>query len=469
MGRNKEKRSNLTEKVRHRLKHSRMLDKGDTVVCAVSGGADSMVMLHVLYGLKTEFGIKLVVAHLNHNLRGKEAVRDCAFVKKQAAALGLRFISRRLAKGELDAKGESLQDAARRMRYVFFADVAKRVKAQRVATGHTLDDQAETVFFRLLKGASTAGLGAIPPKRGLFIRPIIDVQRAEIEEYADANGIAFVTDSSNLTDKYLRNSIRHKLIPIIESSYNPNIKETLARTAALLRQDNAFLESVAAQAYTQALTRASAHALAFDAKKLRSKDPAILSRVFLKAVAALSGGRDAYSHDVETFLNLVASKRPNITVKAAGAWITKEYDCVTVSAVSTPKPDGFGFTLKAPGVINAKDAGFSLKANLLRRPPASLDAGPDVAYFDFDAVTLPIIVRPYLPGDRMQPVGMKGRKKIKDIYMDAHIPALSRPRIPLLFCGDTIIWAAGVKRSDMYKVTAKTGRVLKIEYKKRSL
>lgn len=467
MSRNKEKRFNLTEKVRHRLKQSRMLEKGDTVVCAVSGGPDSMVMLHLLCALKAEFGLRLVVAHLNHNLRGKEAAGDCAFVKKAANALGLRFVSRRLAKGELDAKGESLQEAARQSRYSFFADVARLVRAQRVATGHTLDDQAETVLFRFLKGASTAGLGGIPPVRGLFIRPIIDVTRAEIEEYTTANAVAFITDSSNLTDKYLRNSIRHNLIPVIESSYNPNIKETIARTAALLRLDNAFLEAVASEAYTDALVTVSAQTQTFECAKLRAKAPAILSRVFLKALAKLSDGCDAYSHDVEAFLNLVASKKPNITVKAAGVWITRAYDSVTVSAMSSAKSDGFAFTLKTPCVINAKDAGFRLKATLLRRPPPSIDAGPDVAYFDYEALAGPIIVRPYLPGDRMQPIGMKGRKKIKDIYIDAHIPASSRPRIPLLLREDAVIWIAGVKRSDMYKVTEKTERVLMVEYSKR--
>lgn len=467
MSRNKDKTFNLLDKVRQRVIHDRMLEKGDTVVCAVSGGADSMVMLHILNALKAGFGLRLVVAHLNHNLRGKESASDCAFVKSAARALGLRFISRRLAKGALGTKGESLQDEARKSRYIFFADAARLVKAQRVATGHTLDDQAETVLIRFIKGASSAGLGGIPPVRGIYIRPLIDVTRAEIEDYAAANKITFVTDSSNLTDKYLRNSIRNNLIPVIESSYNPNIKETIARTAGVLYRDNAFLEAVASEAYTQALLSVSAKAQTFSNSKLRAQAPAILSRIFLKAVATLSDDSNAYSHDVDAFVNLVASKRPNITIKAGGAWIIREYDSVIISLASLPEPEGFSFTLKGPGVINAKEAGFRLKATLLLKPPANLDEGHDVAYFDYDAVTWPIIVRPYLPGDRMQPIGMKGRKKIKDIYIDAHIPASSRPRVPLLLCADTVIWAAGVKRSEMYKITEQTRRVLKVEYIKR--
>ncbi|OGQ60896.1 MAG: tRNA lysidine(34) synthetase TilS [Deltaproteobacteria bacterium RIFCSPLOWO2_02_FULL_53_8] len=446
-----------------------MLEKGDTVVCAVSGGPDSMVMLRLLYAIKAEFGLKLVVAHLNHNLRGPEALRDCAFVKEAARALGLRFVSRRLVKGELDAKGESLQDAARQRRYAFFADVARRVKAQRVATGHTLDDQAETVLFRFLKGASTAGLGGIPPKRGLFIRPIIDVTRAQVEAYAAANKIASVTDSSNLTDKYLRNSIRHNLIPVIESGYNPNIKETIGRAAGLMREDNAFLEAVASQAYADALTHTNANAQTFSRAKLRVNPSAILSRIFLKAHAALSIDSDAYSHDVEAFVELVSSKRPNMLVKAAGVWITREYDGVIISSAPISRPDGFCFALKTPGIVKAKDAGFILKAVIMKMPPASLDAGPDIAFFDYEAVTGAIVVRPYRPGDRMRPIGMKGHKKIKDIYIDAHLPASIRPAIPLLLCNDAVIWAAGVKRSDMFKVTRQTKRVLRVEYRRTAL
>ncbi|MBI5885087.1 MAG: tRNA lysidine(34) synthetase TilS [Deltaproteobacteria bacterium] len=462
--RNKEDRNALVETVRRRLKAAGMLDKGDTLVCAVSGGVDSMVMLHIMYGLKDEFGLKLVVAHLNHNLRGAESARDCAFVKKAASALGLRCIVKRLKKGELDARDGSLQEAARKSRYAFFEDVARRVKADRVATGHTLDDQAETVLLRLLKGASIAGLGGIPLVRGPYIRPIIDIPRAEIEAYARANAIAFVTDSSNLTDKYQRNAIRHNLIPLIEGGFNPNIKETLARTAGLLRRDNAFIEEASARAYAAALIGRDKHTATFENAKLRDMHPAVLSRVFLSALAELSIERDAYACDVEAFLDIVKSMRPNVTIKAAGVWVTRQYGVVTVSATAPVRAEGFMFALKTPGITVVKEAGFRLKAKLLRAAPASLDAGPGVAYFDYDALPQPIILRPYKPGDRLRPIGMKGSRKIKDIYIDARVPASLRPRIPLLVCGSEIIWAAGVKRSDSYKVLPQTGRVLRVEY-----
>jgi len=443
-----------------------MLDKGDTVVCAVSGGADSMVMLHVLHGLKDEFGLKLVVAHLDHNLRKAESARDCAFVKKASAALGLRCFAKRLKKGELDAMDGSVQEAARKSRYAFLDDVARRVKAGRVATGHTLDDQAETVLMRLLKGASIAGLGGIPPKRGPYIRPLMDIPRVEIEAYAGANAIAFVTDSSNLIDKYRRNAIRHNLIPLIESEFNPNIKETLARVAELLRRDNAFIEEAGANAYAAALVSRSGRAVTFDCARLRAMHPSVISRVFLSALAAVSTERDAYTFDVEAFLEIVASRRPNVTIKAAGAWVTRQYGTVTVSAAAPVRAGVFSLTLKTPGVTVVKEAGFRLRARLLRRGPASLDAGPDVAYFDYGSLSAlaPVVVRPYKPGDRMRPIGMKGSRKIKDIYIDARVPASLRPRIPLLVCGKEIIWAAGLRRSELYKVLPQTGQVLRVEY-----
>jgi len=454
----------MEDVVRRRLKTSRMLNTGATVLCAVSGGADSMVMLHLLHALKDELGLKLVVAHLDHNLRGAESARDLAFVKKASARLGLRCIVKRLKKGELNASSGSLQEAARRSRYAFFEDVAKRVKAEHVATGHTLDDQAETVLLRLLKGASVAGLCGIPPVRGMFIRPLIDISRSDVEAYAAANNVAYVTDSSNLTDKYQRNAVRHNLIPLIEREFNPNIKQTLGRSSALMRRDNAFIEDASIEAYVTSLTCSGAGFLTFDNRALRLMHPAILSRVFLMAVDELSIDRDAYAFDVEAFASLVKSRRPNLVIKAAGAWVSRQYDTIRISVKAPVKAEGFTVKLKTPGMTVVKDACFRLKTSLLRRLPASLDAGPDVAYFDYDAIERPVIVRPYKPGDRLRPMGMKGSRKVKDIYIDARVPASRRPCIPLLVCGAGIIWAAGVKRSDLYKVLPSSKRVLKVEY-----
>lgn len=171
----------MLTKVRQTVEAYAMLAKGDTVLCAVSGGPDSMVMLRLFCVLKDEYELKLIVAHLNHNLRGPESRRDCEFVKSVAKSCGLMFVSKRLVKGALEGSGLSLQEAARERRYEFLLEAASSVSAARIATGHTLDDQAETVLLRLIRGASTAGLGGIPPVRAMFIRPLIEAGRDEIE------------------------------------------------------------------------------------------------------------------------------------------------------------------------------------------------------------------------------------------------------------------------------------------------
>src|SRR3990170_7905509 len=204
-----------------------MLSGGQTVVAAVSGGAGSVVMTHLLLELSEELGLRLIAAHMDHGLRGEESRRDHDFVKGLAKRLGLEFVSKRLKKGELKGLGGSPQEAARVKRYAFFSDVALKYKAQRVSLGHTSDDQAETVIMRLLKGSSLSGLSGIPPVRGVFVRPLIQSIRASIEEYAREHGIAFVTDYTNLTVKYLRNRVRLELLPKLAKEYNPSIKETL--------------------------------------------------------------------------------------------------------------------------------------------------------------------------------------------------------------------------------------------------
>jgi len=227
----------LLKQVKDTIRKHEMLSGGEAVVAAVSGGADSVVMLHALWSLRDELKLKIIVAHLDHGLRGAESRRDYLFVKGLARSMGLPFEGRRLKKGTLKAIGGSVQEAARNIRYEFLDEVARKFKAGRIILGHTLDDQAETVLMRLIKGASLSGLTGIPPKREKYIRPLIETKRDDIEGYAGEAGLKFVVDSSNLEAKYLRNRIRLGLIPALKKEYNPKITETIARTAALLADD----------------------------------------------------------------------------------------------------------------------------------------------------------------------------------------------------------------------------------------
>lgn len=456
----------LILQIKKTIKEWNMLSRGDTVIAAVSGGADSVVMLNLLLELREELGLKVVVAHMDHGLRGAESRRDLEFVKALAKSLGLEFVSKRLAKGELKSMEGSPQDAARKLRYSFLEETAKRFKASKVATGHTLDDQAETVLMRLMKGSSLSGLTGIPPVRSVFIRPLIETSREQIEGYAKAKGISFVTDSSNLTTKYLRNSIRLELIPFIEEKYKASIKETLARTALILSHDDDFLEKAAIKAFGSSLVGRSEDQVVLDRAKLVRLHSAISSRVFLRAVHALGVETDAGAAHVAFFLEILKGKRPNASISLPGGMsVRREYGRMIISREALPGAITEVF-LNLPGTTRIEGAGV-MDAKIVQ-PPGKFTTGPDTAWFDYDALQDEaglLGVRQARPGDRMTPFGMSGHRKLKDIFIDAKVPLPQRRRTPVVTtAGGQIIWVAGLRQSSLFSISKGTKRALRLDF-----
>lgn len=447
-----------------------MLRKGDSVIAAVSGGADSAVMLRLLCSVRDELDLKLSVCHLNHNMRGAESRRDLEFVKKEAARLGLRFFGKTLRKGSLGIKGRSTQEAAREARYAFLAEAAKKAGAGKIALGHTLDDQAETVLLRLLKGSSLSGLSGIPPVREPFIRPLIEVKREEIERYAKAEAIKFVTDSTNRTAKYLRNSVRLSLIPFIESNYNRSIKETLARTASVLAVDNAFIEKAATEAFKATLIERGKNRVVLERLKLNGLHPAVSSRVFLKAAGEFDSETQSAltSAHVEAFLSIAEGRSPSASIRLPGGAIARrEYERLIITKGAAVKTNTSGKRLKVPGRTMLPGMG-EFESEVLDKRPKSLLTGDDIVYLDMDEAGEGLYIRTMRPGDRMVPFGMDGHKKVKDILIDAKVPREDRQSLPLLLKGEEVVWVPGVRRSGLLKITPRTKRVLKVVWKSAS-
>lgn len=457
----------LIFQVRKTIKEWEMLSRGQTIICAVSGGADSVVMLHLLLELREEMDLRIIAAHMDHGLRGAESNRDHDFVKSLSKKLGIEFVSKRLKKGELKSLGGSPQDAARKIRYAFFEEAALKLKADRVALGHTLDDQAETVLMRLMKGSSLSGLAGIQPVREIFIRPLINTSRNEIEGYAKANGISFIIDSTNLTTKYLRNSIRLELIPFIGKKYNPSVKETLARTAAILSEDDDFIEKASIKAFAASLIGRSVDEAVLDRKKLLRLHGAISSRVFLSAVRSIGIEADLGAFHVASFLEITEGKRPNASVDLpGGVSLRREYDRIIVSKEAPV--EGIRETiLNVPGMTPIAGAGI-IDAEITK-PPKRFTTGPEIAWFDYDA--LPgkgsLMVRDTRPGDRMTPFGMTGHRKLKDMFIDAKIPLHQRKITPVVATsGGPIIWVAGLRQSAEFAISKSTKRALRLVFTK---
>ncbi|HHY45956.1 MAG TPA: tRNA lysidine(34) synthetase TilS [Firmicutes bacterium] len=491
------------EKVREAIRKHSMLCSGDLVVAAVSGGPDSVALVHSLSTLAPEYGISLYVAHFNHLLRGEEAAEDARFVEDLGRTLGIPVtVGKGDVAGYAAQNGLSVEEAGRVLRYRFLLRVAEGLGAGVIAVGHNADDQAETVLMRILRGAGTAGLAGIPPVRieripreeeghstagrhVRIIRPLLYISRREIETYCSELGLLARIDRTNLEEDYLRNRIRLSLIPLLEREYNPGIRGRLARMADILREEDAYLTGVSREWLERIMVSEAAQRIEVSADTLAGLDRGLARRVVREALRRFSPGlRDIEVGHVDEVLEL--AKRPQSGVGIdlpGGVRAVKEYRSLVLEKASngagkapgtTPrreneeKAPGIGdgrkeWTLDVPGEVSIPH-GPTIKAEELPREglqEASIEtAGKDEAFLDRDLVTPPLTVRSRRPGDRFWPLGLGAPKKLKDFFIDARVPRRARDIIPLVLNGEDIIWVAGYRIDERYKVTERTGRVL---------
>lgn len=283
-----------------------LLSTNDRILVACSGGLDSSVLVYALSIIKDEFNLSIVLCHLNHNLRGKESDRDERFVKSLAKKYGCAFYSKKLTKNELKGvAGDSLQDFLRTKRYDYFSEVCEKQKLDKIVTAHNSDDVVETFLMRLLKGTSLKGLTSIKPKRGNVVRPLIDVSRKEIERYGKQNKIKFVEDSSNKSQKYLRNSVRLNLVPYIEENFNVSFKETVLRTVSNLAADDDFVSEHTSRLKKRALLKSKPYEVVFHRKKLLYAHKALKLRLFFQTCADLCVNANVTTRHGLSFIELL--------------------------------------------------------------------------------------------------------------------------------------------------------------------
>ncbi len=440
-----------------------MLAAGDKVLVAVSGGVDSMVLLHVLAGLRESFGLRLLhAAHLDHGLRGSEAEREAAAVAAWGARLDVPVMVDRAS--ALDRSGGSIQRAARAARYAFLERVADAVGADRIAVGHTRDDAAETLLLNLVRGAGLRGLAGIPPVRGRIIRPLLETSRQSVVAYAKAHGVPWVEDPSNRTPVYRRNRIRAELIPALAAAYNPRILEALARTASILRAEEAFLETLALEALERTARPGRAGEVALWGAELTGLHPAVRRRVLRAAVESLPG-RPVLSARHLSALQAwaTAGPRPGRCDLLRGIAARWDGENLHLAAQTVPLPlEVVPLPLGVP--TRAGPFGLTFLAEPVDRggavgpPPAA----PGEVWVDAGAASTALVVRGWHFGDRFRPLGMGGTKKLQDFFVDAKVPRAARGRIPLVVSGDRILWVVGHRIDDRAKVTAATRQVLRL-------
>ena len=444
-----------------------MLQKGDRVIVACSGGPDSVALLYLLYQIKEKYDLKLFVALINHKLRGEESDKDERFVKSLARDLRLDFHTRSFDVAKIARKKKlSIEEAAREVRYQYLDKLAQRLKATKIALGHNADDQAETVLMRLIRGTGALGLTGMSIVRGKIIRPLLQIKREEIEEFFKEQNLDFRIDSSNLRQDYLRNRIRLELLPHLKRNYNPKIIDTLNRTASILTAQEDYLEKETLKEFGK-VAKAQKEKISLDLDKLFSYD-IFLQREMLRLVFERlgGGGFKASFNLVERVLSLAQQKKAGRRVflnKDVLAEISARHlNFYKVKKTEKDQP------LIFPGIVESRKFGIRLDSEVIKRKnlkekPYSKDEM--TAFLDWDKLKPPFILRNPRTGDRFRPQGMKGTKSLKDFLTDLKVPRYEKERVRVLTSKGEIVWILGYRIGDEFKVRKTTENILKIESK----
>lgn len=424
------------------------------MVVGVSGGADSMALLYALHELSCVPGCRLVAAHLNHLTRGAESDADASFVRKACRKLGVKCIVKKVDVPQLSRRRRiSIEMAAREARYGFFLEIARKLKNAAVVTAHTADDQAETVILKLVRGAGLRGLGGISGFSMMedipVLRPMLSVSRSEVVKFLEGRRLEWREDRSNDSAEYMRNRVRHQILPLLERDFNPDIKSVLGRTAEVVRQDNELLDGLAG-AVLAGCRRGPAE---LDLAGLKRENRAIVSRVLILWLAG--AGIEAENIDVgliSAVTRLINGRKANACIGISGGFeLTREYDRLILRGSADVKScaEAFRYVLNIPGRIEIASAGVAVEADYcgeIVRERGRPGHYPVRATVSRKAVgRKKITVRSWQEGDRIRPMGMKGTRKLKDIFIDLKIPVGLRRQIPVFECGGEVIWLPGYR------------------------
>jgi bifunctional protein TilS/HprT len=481
----------LIDSVRATLAEHHMITAGETLVVAVSGGPDSLCMLHILHSLHADLGIALHVAHLDHILRGAESAAEAAFVATTAREWGLPATIAAVDVGALAKEThDNLHQAARDARYAFLAQVAHTVGARAVAVAHNADDQAETVLMHLLRGAGPAGLRGMRPVvpweewagmknaecrieraslvdpssfftlHSSLIRPLLQITRAEIEHYCAEHGLDPRCDPTNLDRRPTRNRIRHELLPLL-IEYNPHIVAALGRTAIVTADENDLVLQVLVSIWpTLVLPRPGA--IDFVGTAWRALHPALQRAALRRAYALLGGDATLELEHVEAARALAAGSVGGRTELPGGIPLTVAYGgAFTLGAPSAPdgpQLTGEEIPLPIPGQIALAD-GWTIAAVALTPPLPAPDSVWE-AYLDIEAVAGALVVRRRRPGDRLRPAGGRGSRRLQDIFVDIKLARALRDAWPLVATSTALVWVPGLRPATEFMATPTTRRAV---------
>jgi tRNA(Ile)-lysidine synthase len=447
-----------------------MLEPGDTVLVGVSGGPDSVALLHALVSLGPAWSLCLIIAHLNHRLRGPIADKEAAFVETLGSHLQLPCVigSKDVRSISVDNR-LSIQEAARKARYAFFEETAEAYNAKKIALGHQKNDNAESVLMHLIRGTGPKGLAGIPPiRQNRIIRPLLDVGRKQILRFLKRHGLEYMLDRSNLDDKYLRNRVRHELVPFLDGRFNANSLRRLTRLASIARDEEDFWDAMVEKAFEGVAIEYKDDRIVLSAVQLARLHRALLRRVIRHSVLALTGSLNRLDHNhVEAVARLIAHRGPAKQLDLPQAiGVTRDGDEICFAIGPQAIRPQFEYRISGTGTTRIPEIGKTLRLmeTGFNGLPAAFRKYPlEKAFFDLDALSFPLVVRNFRPGDRFTPLGITGSQKVKDFFINQKVPRFKRHTYPLLLSKGKIIWVGGRRIDDSVKVTETTRRVLQAE------
>ncbi|QOY90014.1 tRNA lysidine(34) synthetase TilS [Paludibaculum fermentans] len=453
----------LLQRVARTIGKYQMLRQGDVAGVAVSGGADSVCLAGVLRALAGQLGFRLHILHLNHGLRGAESDGDAAFVASLAEEWGLPWTIQR---AELDTTHGNLEQEARRARQRFFAEATRTLGLSRVATGHTLSDQAETVLFRLVRGSGPGGLaGILPVTAEGLIRPLLEVERAEVRQWLGSQGLWWREDSSNLDLRFRRNVLRQRILPDLEEHVRAGSGRALARLASIAASEEDYWRESVEDAFRRSITGENPYI--FNTIELRRLHPALIRRVLRLGLERTAGSLRRFTQEhVERLLRLVLQADGEGQAVLPGVTARRSFEWLRLAPPELERAADWAIGLPEPGRASAGPVTLEVVEDATVCPPPAdgaeclYNVGRD--WLDFDRLSFPLILRNLHAGDTYQPVGRDRPVKLKHLMQSERVPSWNRPDWPMIVSKGRIVWARRFGAAAWAAAGPGTRRVLRV-------
>ncbi|MDF2673134.1 MAG: tilS [Clostridiales bacterium] len=453
----------MRDKIISTIEKYGMIEKGDGIVVGLSGGPDSTCLIHALSTIKELYDIRIYAVHLNHMIRAEEALRDEKYSENLAKTLDIPFFSKQIPVESYASENKiSTEEAGRFLRYNLFEEIARKTGSKKIALAHNMNDQAETILMHLIRGSGLSGISGIRPVRaGKFIRPIIACSREEIEEYCSVNNLNPVIDSSNKETIYTRNRVRLELIPYIKKYFNPNLVENLYKVSDIIRDEDDYLNSRTFIELNRIKTGDGVDINSFNLLHISIK-----RRMVRVLIEGIKGDLDGIqSKHITECVDFIEKKHTGKTLGLPeGIECIIQYDVFKIS--KKEETEDFEYCLKVPGNTYIKECNCGVNVKIIKKNDLYFIDSEFIKYFDYDKIKNKMTARNKRDGDYIYPKGMKGRKKIKDIFIDKKIPREVRGKTLLITQESEVVWIFGLRDSRKYKVDENTKHVMEIEIKR---